>query len=351
MVDSLSDVPQDRQRCPLFFELVVDILKLVVAESKAVGDLCVSVLLLERDYTASLLPEVYRKIRISDPDKLGRLSRTLVGNPYLASLVHSLSLNFSTAPPLRVDVPYIYGCSYDIPAILKAVSATIRVLVLSAKVHPDIMYAMRCNRFPCLETLEAPHYVLMGIEPTIILHARLRESYRAFDTRLRAAKIRRLTVASMHDSWPALRRLCIQCVWGVPYCEDSLDFSHIRNVSDVAVALCGREWVDNIQHFLGHMIPPPNSSVVALLRGDGYFARHELYVGITFHPKVFIPVFGNPRLLVYRGPPDLEYLCCLTHVVPVRPFEEEFWVDAKEFVARRRLLARVFHEEGGTLVR
>ncbi|KAK7035554.1 hypothetical protein VNI00_011847 [Paramarasmius palmivorus] len=347
-----SNDPRTGDKGPLLFEIAVQILGIFIEDAKADGEGVVTALLLQRGYNETLFPVVYGKLDISSPSRLARLRRTFAENPYLSTLVRSLCLNFSAIPPLDVDLPYTFGAASDIPDVLAAVSGSVEVLMLSTWVHPDVIHAVRTNVFRRLRVLEAPHYVLLDVPTTIALHARLRHFYRAFDSRSRNTRVTRLTVAAMDKNWPSLERLCIQCTWGVPD-EDYpvLDFSHLRGIPEVGVSLTGRDWEFNVHHFLRRFIPPAGCSVIALLRAPGQVVNHELYVGRTFHPKVFIPVFGNPRLFVYCGTRELEYLCALTHVVEDRPSLDAFWDTATDFVRSRSAIEQVFHGEGSVLVR
>ncbi|KAK7021068.1 hypothetical protein VNI00_017557 [Paramarasmius palmivorus] len=341
---------QRRTGVPLLFEIAVQILGIVIEETRAEGDLFVAALLVSREYNEDLLPYIYKRVRISTPSRLTQFNYTVTTNPRLASMVEALCLNFSDAPLLHTDFPSMIAHPREIPSVLAAVASSLRVLVISVNAHPDILSALRTNVFPLLHTLEAPHYALMDDLSTIRLHSRLRQCLRGCDTGA-TGRISRLTLPSMARNWPALRRLCIHCVWGAPDADGSpFDYRHLDTVSHVAVSLSGGQWESNVQYFLRRILPPSRASAVALLRPEGMYADHSLYASLTFHPKLFVPVFGDPARFRYVGPPELEHLCNLTHVVLHRPSDERFWVEAERFLGARELLGRVFHTEQGTLV-
>ncbi|KAK7023601.1 hypothetical protein VNI00_016640 [Paramarasmius palmivorus] len=345
-----SEDGQRRRRDPLLFDIAVQILGIVIEETKAEGDLFVAALLLSKDYNDVLLPSIYRRVRLSSPTRLTQFNHTVTTNRQLASMVEALCLNFSDAPLLYTDFPCMIAYPREIPSVLAAVAPFLRVLVISVNVHPDILSALRTNVFPVLHTLEAPHYALMDADSTIRLHSRLRQCLRGSDTPPTGRR-NRLTLASIVRSWPALRRLCIQCMWGAPDADGSpFDFRHLDTVAHVAVSLSGGEWESNVQYFLRRILPPSRASVVALLRPEGMYAHHSLYASLSFHPRLFVPVFGDPARFRYVGPAELEHLCNLTHVILQRPSDERFWAEAEQFLSTRDLLRRVFHGEQGTLV-
>ncbi|KAK7019411.1 hypothetical protein VNI00_018066 [Paramarasmius palmivorus] len=341
----------------LVFDVVLDILSDVMRDRlDCVGsgdDSIVGLLLLRRCFLDSLLAVLYQRIRITRADVLPKLHRAFVLNPKLGGLVESLCINISVNVPLLVGLNDVFGPCYGIPGILFAVAPTLTVLVLNTRIHPNIVYAMRSIVFPRLESLEIPHYYLLDVPSTIRIHARIRQGYRLSKYSGTASKVERLTEASLVDSWPVLKRLCVRCRWGIPDFEGvSFDLSHLDSVIEMVIALSNRTWDVNLAYFLLDMKPPASAEVIALLNTSRYYqVRHTEYVGLSFHPKVVVPVFGDPVVHRYRGDPDLGYLCSLVHVVPDKPNKEAFWWSMRNIVANREDEPEVFHSDRNTLVK
>ncbi|KAK7027420.1 hypothetical protein VNI00_015256 [Paramarasmius palmivorus] len=212
---------------------------------------------------------------------------------------------------------------------------------------------MRTTCFPKLRSMEVPYFFVLDPVTTIRLHSRLRNCVSELHIFNRdGGRIRRLTLLTMVDGWPALKRLCVRCKWGLPPFDGPLfDFTHLNTVTELSVLLVDRPWAANVAFFLAHMHPPPNVDVIALLLCNRQFVRHSLFTDHLFHPKMVVPVFGDPSQAVYRGEAHLEYICNLVCVVDERPTQEGFWVKLKESIGRRTLLPHLFHSDCKDLIK
>ncbi|KAK7019821.1 hypothetical protein VNI00_017910 [Paramarasmius palmivorus] len=335
VLDILSDVMRNRRdSIPLGEESVVELL------------------LLRRCFLESLLSVLYEKISITQADRLPELHRAFVLNPKLGGLVRALCINLSVKVPLMVGLNEVFGPCYGVPGILSAVAPTLTMLVLNTRIHPNIVYAMRTIVFPQLRSLELPHYYLLDVPSTIRIHCRIRQGYRLSKYSGAVGKVERLTEASLVKCWPVLKRLCIRCRWGIPDFEGvSFDLTHLDSVIEMVVVLSDRTWDVNLVYFLLDMKPPASAEVIALVHGSRYHLRHTEYVGLSFHPKLVVPVFGDPAVHRYSGDPELGYLCSLVHIVADRPNKEEFWKSVRDIVASRDVDPEVFHSDCGALVR
>ncbi|KAK7021321.1 hypothetical protein VNI00_017423 [Paramarasmius palmivorus] len=340
-------------RQPSLVQDVLDeILAIELCERMETRDSVSELLVLDKACKRRLYPVLYSRIRLGGPRQIYRLSRTLSSNAQVAQYVRYLSVTWACTPFSGVDsygpLPFPGG----IPAIVAAVAPYVELLIMNTSVHQDILYAMRTNVFPNLVTMEAPYYLLMDPDWTTQFHARLGEMARAcnFLRTVTSDNAPRLDRSNIRKCWPALRRVCVQCKWGAPDMGlRPFSLEHLTTVVELAVVLYTRPWDTNLDHFLVNMVLPASVKVVALIPSRYHRKVHELYVGLSFHPKTVIPIYGDPKVSVYEGNRDLEYLCCLTQVVPAWPGDEDFWVLLKEFVKRRRLDPLVFHE-GSALV-
>ncbi|KAK7051116.1 hypothetical protein VNI00_005228 [Paramarasmius palmivorus] len=305
VVGEVAAAPANSDEPSLVHDLIVDILSMVVWERMESGNGVIDILLLDRARTA----------------------RDFVCNSF--------------------------AFPGGVPEIINAVAPYVRLLIVNTSVHGGILHALRTNVFPALDTMEAPYYFLMDADWTVQFHARLRQTTRVCDLVRSAVCETRSSLerADIVDCWPVLRRLCVQCKWGVPDLGlRPFSLLHLRTVEELAVVLYNRPWEVNLEHFLVELEIPASVEVVVILPSRYHRRVHELYEGLTFHSKAVIPIYGDPGVNVYAGDPKLAYLCNLTRVVPALPQEEKYWELLRAFVSVREQHPLVFHG-GSSLVR
>ncbi|KAK7036590.1 hypothetical protein VNI00_011523 [Paramarasmius palmivorus] len=334
-------------------DVLLGVLSSILLEARDEGRFTVDLLLIEPDLYWDLLKVLYRKIRITRGSTIRRLRVAFVENPELPTLVRELRIQVVSPPLVEFQYTDVFGSSFDLPEILVAVAPFVEHLAIQCRMHPDILLAFRTTSFPKVVVLEAPHYLLMDAHRSIRLHARLRSCFRSRGIDLDGGgRIRRLNATSISDEWPALRRLCIRCKWGLPPLEVPLfDFTHFVGVKQVSVVLTDRTWEANIAHFLAHIRPPPNADAIALVLCNRHYVRHSLFAHHTYHPKMVVPVFGDPEQFTYCGDPDFAYLCDLVCVVNAEPARQAFWDRVQDYVRRRQLSPEVFHSDLDRLMR
>ncbi|KAK7018044.1 hypothetical protein VNI00_018417 [Paramarasmius palmivorus] len=201
--------------------------------------------------------------------------------------------------------------------------------------------------------MEVPYYFVLDALSTIRLHARIRNFLSEVHVfRREGPRIQRLTLVTVIDGWPVLKRLCVRCKWGLPPFDGPLyDLTYLKTIVDLSILLVDRSWEANVAFFLAHVRPPPNVEVIALLLCNRQFVRHSLFSVHRFHPKLVVPVLGDPLQAVYGGDQILPYIDNLLCVVSEPPRDKEFWRKIREFVDRRTLLPDLFLSDGRDLLR
>ncbi|KAK7017501.1 hypothetical protein VNI00_017683 [Paramarasmius palmivorus] len=283
----------------------------------------------------SLLPELYKTIKVTTSTKIAKLRNTLVGNALVASMVQNMFIACEDRANLGDDENGGRVATH-VGDVVHAIAPTVVRLTIRLETLPDVLYTLRAIPFPELREIQASYYYFLDISTSIKLHSRLKQYFRE-GHRNDPPKTKRLTIASDQGKFPQLERVFAICGReDLEYRGTIFDMSHLNSVKELVFLMESRSgFAFDVKYYLKRLVPPADVEVIVLTSFRGPAVKVVETERKKFDRRIVIPRVG----------PDGEIASPLYYYLNASPLDDVYWTQLKRYVQNRKYTVSLFHAE------
>ncbi|KAK7018107.1 hypothetical protein VNI00_018366 [Paramarasmius palmivorus] len=254
-----------------------------------------SLLLIDVDVTARLLPKMYRVVAIRSPHQIQGFILALQSSPRVLRHLQSLSVDYrSPTEPSRSSLCEFPG---NVKTLLSLASPALIELKLNVLMHPQILFGLRTISFPRLSTLAIAPSFVSNNEHSIRVHALSRIKW------TRVAKggqinIRypRLTLASLVVPWPNITHLWLDVACTNQFWTGLVLLDHMPELMLLTLSISGPD-SDRAVEILWSITLPRMQCLLLLVENHAWSKCPPDFASFQVNKKLVMPFLRwNPAL-------------------------------------------------------